>query len=122
MKSYEVDILERTVKFVVNVIEFTRTFPRDPAGYSIAKQLIDSSGSIGANIVEARNARTRKEFISSLGISFKEAKETKYWLEIANKTKLGDSNANNSLYQECDEICKILGKSIGKLRKTKLDN
>ena len=116
MKNYENDILERVVKFVGNVIEFTRSFSKDPAGYSIAKQLIDSSGSIGANIVEARNARTRKEFTSSLGISFKEAKETKYWLEISGKSKLGDRNQNINLYKESDEICKILGKSIGKLR------
>ncbi len=116
MKIYENDILERVAKFVVNVIEFTRTFARDPAGYSVAKQLIDSSGSIGANIVEARNARTRREFTSSLGISFKEAKETKYWLEIADKSKLGERNKNATLYAECDEICKILGKSVGKLK------
>jgi len=117
MKKYESDILERVSKFLVNVIEFTRTFVRDPAGYSIAKQLIDSSGSIGANIVEARNARTRKEFTSSLGVSFKEAKETKYWLEISGKSKLGDRGKNVILYKECDEICKILGKSIGKLKR-----
>ena len=116
MKNYENDILERVVKFVGNVIEFTRSFSKDPAGYSVAKQLVDSSGSIGANIVEARNARTRKEFISSLGISFKEAKETKYWLEIAGKSAIGDRSKNIDLYKECDEICKILGKSIGKLR------
>ena len=116
MKSYENDILERVVKFIVNVIEFTQTFSKDPAGYSVAKQLIDSSGSIGANIVEARNARTRKEFTSSLGISFKEAKETKYWLEIAGKSRLGERDKNVNLYKECDEICKILGKSIGKLK------
>lgn len=116
MKGYEFDILDRVVRFVGNVIEFTRTFSKDPAGYSIAKQLIDSSGSIGANIVEARNARTRKEFTSSLGISFKEAKETKYWLEISAKSRIGESDKNIGLYKECDEICKILGKSIGTLR------
>jgi four helix bundle protein len=116
MRSYENDILERVAKFVVDVIEFTRTFKKDPAGYSVSKQLIDSSGSIGANIVEARNARIRKEFASSLGISFKEAKETKYWLEIVDKSKLGEGNKNAVLYEECEEICKILGKSVGKLK------
>ncbi len=116
MKNYEFDILERVEKFVVNVIEFTRTFSKDPAGYSISRQLIDSSGSIGANIVEARNARSRKEFVSSLGISFKEAKEAQYWLEVVGKSKIGESNKNTELHQECTEICKILGKSIGKLR------
>ncbi len=116
MKKYESDILERVVNFVVDIIKFTKSFLKDPAGYSVAKQLIDASGSIGANIVEARNARTPKEFKSSLGISFKEAKEAKYWLEISGKCHLGDREENVKLYKECDEICKILGKSMGKLK------
>ena len=118
MVKYENDILERVVKFVVDVIEFTRTFSKDPAGYSVSRQLIDSSGSVGANIVEARNARSRKEFTSSLGISYKESKESRYWLEIAGRSKLGDRELNIKLFKEADEICKILGKSIGKLRKS----
>jgi len=117
MKRYENDILERVVKFIVDVIEFTRTFSKNPAGYSVARQLIDSSGSIGANIVEARNARSRKEFTSSLGISYKEAKESRYWLEIAGRCKLGERQKNINLFRESEEICKILGKSIGNLRK-----
>lgn len=79
MTTYKVDILEKVIRFVVDIINFTKTFKNDPAGYSLAKQIIDAAGSIGANIVEARNARSRKEFIATIGISFKETKETKYW-------------------------------------------
>ena len=67
---------------------------------------------------KASNARSRKEFTSSLGISYKESKESRYWLEIAGRSKLGDRELNIKLFKEADEICKILGKSIGKLRKS----
>ncbi|MBU0728099.1 four helix bundle protein, partial [Patescibacteria group bacterium] len=75
-------------------------------------QVIDSGTSIGANYREANAAESPKDFRHKINLSFKEAKETKYWLEI-----LIDSNSDYSselmiLFKESDELMRIFGKSV----------
>ncbi len=54
----------------------------------ISKQLLRSSTSIGANVEEANAAQTKKDFIAKMSIASKEARETKYWLRLLDKSKL----------------------------------
>ncbi len=102
------DIRERSLNFAVEIIKMSNGLPKNPAGFELAKQIIRSSGSVGANLSEANCARTQKEFISCVAISLKEAEETKWWLNLLFKSDLIDEEPFNNLDNENTEIIKIL--------------
>ena len=88
--------------------------------FVISKQIVRSGTSIGANIAESRNAQGEKDFINKLNIALKEADETEFWLK---KLLYGDYITPiqyESMYQDNDEIVKILTKII-KTMKSKLN-
>ncbi len=75
-------LLDRTFDFGVNVLKFLRKMPDDYI-YRIPKgQVGRSSVSIGANYEEAQGAVSKKDFANKIGISYKEARETLYWLRV----------------------------------------
>ena len=89
--------------------------------FVFSKQIVRSGTSIGANIAESRNAQGEKDFINKLNIALKEADETEFWLK---KLLHGDYITQyqyESMYQDNDEIVKILTKII-KTMKSKLNS
>lgn len=82
------DLLERFFKFAIEIIKLAGKLPKTPAGYAIASQIIRSGTSIGANSEEAQDAISRKEFLKTINISLKEARETCYWLKIIDHSGL----------------------------------
>ena len=76
------DIDERTFKFAARVIKMTAFLPNNPAGWKISGQVIDSVTSVNSNIVQARAGVSKKDFVNHFRIAFKEAVETKRWLEM----------------------------------------
>ena len=83
------------------------------------KQIVRSGTSIGANIAESRNAQGTKDFISKLNIALKEADETEFWLKKLLYGEYITAIQYESMYQDNDEIVKILTKII-KTMKSKL--
>lgn len=79
-------LLNKSKKFAVRVINLYKFLNSEKNEYVLSKQLLRSGTSIGANIREANHAQTKKEFISKMQISLKEASETEYWLELLLKT------------------------------------
>ena len=75
-------IVERTFEFAVPLVGVLRMLPRTTPGFELGKQLIRSGTSIGANVEEAQGARTKPEFINSMNIAKREARETRYWLRV----------------------------------------
>lgn len=85
MNERTIVLLERTFIFGVNVLKFLRKLPDDYI-YRIPKgQLGRSSVSIGANYEEAQGAVSKRDFINKIGISYKEARESVYWLRVLNE-------------------------------------
>jgi four helix bundle protein len=76
LKHY--DLEERTLKYTKNVILFTNLLPKTPANTEIIKQVIRSSGSIGANYIEANESLGKKDFAMRIRICRKQSKETVY--------------------------------------------
>jgi four helix bundle protein len=111
------DLEERTLKLAVAAREFIHLLPKSISNFEDAKQLVRSSGSIGANYIEANEALSRKDFIFRLRISRKEAKETIYWINIILKTNnLSPEIKINGEYliKEAGEIRNILSAIINK--------
>ncbi len=113
-KSRQYDLEERTLKFARAVIAFVRKLPKDVVNNEIIKQLVRSSGSVGANYIEANEALSRKDFLMHIKISRKEAKESRYWLNLI---ETDDEKMEKERLDFCDEagqLMKIFGSIVEK--------
>ncbi|MFM2307005.1 MAG: hypothetical protein RLZZ367_1674 [Bacteroidota bacterium] len=79
-------IVDLTFKFALLIVEYTELLEKKKR-YVVAKQLLRSGTSIGANVKEAQNASSPKDFLNKMRIAHKEAEETEYWLEICKHSK-----------------------------------
>ncbi|MBM3245742.1 MAG: four helix bundle protein [Candidatus Omnitrophica bacterium] len=85
---------ERTLEFSKGIIRLCGKLPKDVINLRLIGQLIDASGSVGANYREANEALSKKDFIHRMKITRKECKESSYWLELlkqANQASQGKS-------------------------------
>lgn len=69
-------IPERTFKFGIKIVKLSSKFPKNSSGFAISSQIVRSGTSVGANVEEAQNAGSKKEFIRGMTIALKEARET----------------------------------------------
>ena len=103
-------ILDKSFDFSVRIVNLCKYLQGDKKEYILSKQLIRSGTSIGANVNEAQAAQSTNDFISKLSISSKEARETKYWLDLLVETDYLPRESQNvkSLLEQNDELIKIL--------------
>lgn len=106
------ETLNRIKKLIKETVALVNLFPKTPASFKIIGQIIDSSTSIGANFVEAQSARSKKEFVSTIGIVLKETKETLFWLEIIQELNFVTREKIEKIYQEYVELAKIFASII----------
>lgn len=102
------NINERTLKFGVRIIKLIENLPKNTSGYAIGNQLVRSGTGIGANIEEAQNASSRKEFIRGITIALKEARETQFWLRLIIESGMLPEKKMELIVEENREIIKIL--------------
>lgn len=114
-------LLDRVLKFAVDIIHLVDKLPKTPAGFNIANQLVRSATSMGANCEEAQGAASKKDFINKMHVVLKEAKESKYWLKIIQLAHLLVGYSVERELKEADELCAIFS-SIVKKAKTNLLN
>jgi four helix bundle protein len=105
-------ILDKSIAFSVRIVKLYKYLFTDKKEYIMSKQILRSGTSIGANIHEAVNAQSRKDFISKMHIAFKETAETKYWIILLTKTHFLNKKQSNSILNDCIEIEKILSSII----------
>jgi len=107
-------ILSKKVKdlsfeFAVRVVKFcNRLFAESRFNYPIIQQLLKSGTSIGANIEEANAAQSKKDFLAKMYISFKEARETNYWLRLIEESEITKSNELDDLIVISISLIKML--------------
>jgi four helix bundle protein len=107
------ELKNRAYKFSVVIIQFIRDeTEKQKIYYPLIDQLLRSATSIGANIVEAKSASSRKDFIRYFEIALKSANETKYWLCLFRDAVRCDKKNTEDLICEADEISKMLASSI----------
>jgi four helix bundle protein len=109
------DLEERTFHFAKAVRLFVKTLPKTIANLEDSKQVLKSSGSVGANYREANESLSKKDFLMRMKISRKESKESAYWLRLIYETNnlKNDSDAQN-LRQEANELKKIFSSILNK--------
>ena len=103
-------IQELSFDFSIQIISLYKTLV-EKKEYVLSKQLLRSGTSIGANIEEAIAAQTRKDFITKMSIASKEARETRYWLRLLDKSNLVDVDYSAYL-NSIEQIINILPKIV----------
>lgn len=114
------EIQDRALEFGVRILKFADKLPRSVGGAVIAKQLIRAGTSIGANMEEADGAASKKDFVNKVIIARKEARETRYWLQLIQKAELIHHTNNQQeleiLIKEAFELMKILSSIVNKAK------
>jgi four helix bundle protein len=104
--------LEKSRKFAIRIYNLYKHLCDTKKEYTLAKQLLRSGTSIGANLSEAQYSVSRKEFLVKTKIALKECAETKFWLDLLKETSLINQNEYNSIIPDCEEILKMLTASV----------
>jgi four helix bundle protein len=105
-------VKEKSYKFAVRIVNVYKYLQEEKSEYILSKQLLKSGTSIGANVAESQAAQSSADFVSKLHIAFKEANETKYWIELLSDTDYLTQEQKDSLLNDCKEIENLLAKII----------
>lgn len=106
------DIKIKTYKFALSIIDFSRNLKKEFVSDILMKQLLRSGTSVGANIIEAQSASSKKDFINYINHSLESANETKFWLCLLRDSNTGDRIKVEELLREAVMISNILAKII----------
>lgn len=109
-------VAEKSFAFSIRIVRLFQYLQRDHKEFVLSKQILKSGTSIGANIEEALGGYSSKDFAAKMGIAYKEARETKYWLRLLFATEYISEKEFNSLHNDADQIARILYKIIKKSR------
>lgn len=101
----------RTERFAVTVVRLFQVLPRNEEARVIGRQLLRSATSVGANYRAVCRARSRKEFISKIGLVVEEADESVFWLELLGKCDLVDAVRLRPVVREASELLAIFAAS-----------
>lgn len=108
----EYPILERSYQWSLKVIDLCYKLPDNKLGKTLYHQLVRSSTSVAANLVEGSSGLSKKDFLKCFGIALKECNESKLWLRYIGDTKIIDMQNLTKIIQEAKEISKIIGSII----------
>ncbi len=111
------DLEKRTFDFAVEVIKFLKNIKYSKENDVVKYQLAKSATSIGANYEEAQGAYSRDDFKYRIGICFREAKESNYWVRIIKATNISDSKVLDDLIKESGELKNIFSSIMKKVHK-----
>ena len=103
-------ILEKSFNFSVRIVKLYKFLYKNKKEYVLSKQLLRCGTSIGANVNEAQAGQSKADFISKMSIASKEARESKYWIDLLIATNYlnKEDNHTKSLMSDIEEIVKLL--------------
>ena len=101
-------ILEKSYSFGLRIVKLYIHLRKQKVERELLLQLLRSGTSIGANIEEAEGAQSKNDFIHKVSISYKEARETSYWLRLLTDAELLETKLSESFLKDIEELKKIL--------------
>lgn len=107
MKENVVQI--KSYAFAIKIVNTCKKLQHDKKEFILSKQLLRSGTSIGANIEEAIGGQSKKDFFAKLTISYKEARETKYWVRLLTDTGYLAKEESEPLLNDIEELLRIIG-------------
>ena len=112
-------IVDDSKSFAIRIIRLYKFLADNKKEYVIAKQVLRSGTSIGANVSETVFAQSRMDFVNKMSIALKEANETKYWLDLLVET---DYLSNSQYDSIVDDVNKLIGTLVNIIKTTKSNN
>jgi four helix bundle protein len=103
------DLEDRTFVFAARTRKFIKTLTQTIANIEDTRQLVRSSGSVGANYIEANEACSKKDFVLRIKYCRREAKESRYWLRLLDVEDGAIWKERGLLVQEAQELMNIFG-------------
>ena len=100
--------LDKSKKFAIRIYNLYKYLCDEKKEFTLAKQLLRSGTSIGANLSEAQYAISKKEFTAKAQISLKECAETEYWLDLLKEINLLSKSEYDSIINDCKELLRLL--------------
>lgn len=111
-------IRDKSFDFAIEIIKLYKFLSSTQNEFVLSKQLLRCGTSIGANVREALNGQSKKDFLAKMNIALKEADETNYWLELLINSNYLDFNDVQTLLMNAKELCKILSSIVKTTKKT----
>lgn len=119
MKKNENLVLDKTYAFSLRIVKMYQYLCEEKKEYVLAKQLLRSGTSVGANTAEAHGGISYADFSAKISIAYKEALETKFWIRLLFDSGYLPENAFQSIFDDCDEVAKILFSILKKMNRVK---
>ncbi len=100
---------DKSYDFALKIIRVYKHLCEERKEFVLSKQLLRAGTSIGANVEEAIGGQSEKDFFSKISISYKEARETHYWIRLLKDSGYIAETQSVSLLKDCEELQKIIG-------------
>jgi len=117
MKKVQFETYQRIYRYTIAIVTYVKELAAVSHSNVICNQLLRSGTSVAANIIEARAASSKKDYINFFNHALKSANETKLWLAIIRDTEHQQRDRVKPLLQETTEIANILAASILTMKK-----
>ena len=114
-RAKKYDLEDRTFRFAKDVMGYVNRLPKNISSIEIGKQLVRSAGSVGANYIEGNESLGKKDLAMKIRIARKEAKESRYWLNLSEPVEIGLSE-REQLVKEATELMNIFGAILKKVQ------
>jgi len=99
---------QKAFQLAVKIVDEYKALTKDSKEYIMSKQLLRSGTSVCANIAESKGALSKADYSAKVGIAYKECLETKFWLELLNHSEYLTRQRFEELYEDADEVARIL--------------
>jgi len=116
MAKYNI-IQDKPFEFAIKIVNLYKYLCEEKREFVMSKQILCCGTSIGANVEESIGGHSPKDFIAKLGISYREDRETIFWLKLLAATDYISKNQAEPLLNEAEKICKICAKIIITMKK-----
>ncbi len=110
--KWKKDFVSRLIKFSVSIFRLCDHFRENRTLWALSDQLVRCSSSVGANVVEAQSASSKRDYIKFFEIALKSSNETRYWLLLAKTYDAKYAGDVDVLLKEAVEINNVLGASV----------
>ena len=103
-------VQEKSFTFAIRIVKLYKFLTEEKKEFILSKQLLRSGTSIGANIEESIGGQSERDFFMKITISYKETRETIYWLKLLKATEYLTEEQANSILADAEELSRIIGK------------
>lgn len=100
----------KSYKFALRIVKLYLYLKNEKREYQLSKQILRCGTSIGANVEEALGGQSKRDFLSKISISYKEARETSYWIRLLYDSGFISQELYCSIHNDCDELLRMIGK------------